>query len=214
MKTPTLRSIERELWEKVARRWTLADAIAYCDLMLAEPRLEAKGLGLLLLARQRRAFEPRLLATAKRWLALGRSANWATSDSLSSLVVAEILRRYPDRIPDGRGLDPFAQPLAPRRTAAVALVPLARKGRALDAAYRVVARLLSDGEDLIHKASGWLLREAGKTDPARLERFLLEHGPRVPRTTLRYAIERFAPAGAGACWSRRGRRPDSTHVRP
>ena len=38
-----------------------------------------------------------------------------------------------------------------------------------------------------------MLRETGKTDPARLENFLLEHGPRIPRTTLRYAIERFPP---------------------
>jgi 3-methyladenine DNA glycosylase AlkD len=49
----------------------------------------------------------------------------------------------------------------------------------------------------MHKATGWLLREAGKTDPARLKRFLLQHGPAIPRTALRYAIERF-PAAARA----------------
>jgi DNA alkylation repair enzyme len=38
-----------------------------------------------------------------------------------------------------------------------------------------------------------MLREAGKPDPARLEGFLSEHGPKIPRTTLRYAIERFPP---------------------
>jgi 3-methyladenine DNA glycosylase AlkD len=46
-------------------------------------------------------------------------------------------------------------------------------------------------DDLIHKATGWLLREAGKTDMPRLEKFLLENGVAIPRTTLRYAIERF-----------------------
>ncbi|HMC83630.1 MAG TPA: DNA alkylation repair protein [Candidatus Polarisedimenticolia bacterium] len=44
----------------------------------------------------------------------------------------------------------------------------------------------------MHKATGWLLREAGKTDPRRLEAFLREEGRRIPRTTLRYAIERFS----------------------
>jgi len=72
--------------------------------------------------------------------------------------------------------------------------PLARHGKALDEAYRVAAALREDREDLIHKATGWLLREAGKTDPARLERFLLAQGPRLPRTALRYAIERFPAA--------------------
>jgi len=61
----------------------------------------------------------------------------------------------------------------------------------LDAAYGVAASLLGDREDLIHKAAGWLLREAGRTDSPRLETFLLTHGPRVPRTTLRYAIKRM-----------------------
>ena len=50
-----------------------------------------------------------------------------------------------------------------RRAAAVALIPMARRGQALDVAYDVAARLLDDEEDLIHKATGWLLREAGKT---------------------------------------------------
>jgi hypothetical protein len=44
---------------------------------------------------------------------------------------------------------------------------------------------------LFHKARGWLLREAGKRDMGRLEKFLLANGPALPRTTLRYAIERF-----------------------
>lgn len=78
-----------------------------------------------------------------------------------------------------------------RRGSAVAFVPHARKGRLLDGAYAVAELLLGDDEDLIHKAVGWLLREAGKTDAGRLTRFLLEHGPSIPRTAVRYAIERF-----------------------
>ena len=45
----------------------------------------------------------------------------------------------------------------------------------------------------MHTAAGWLLREAGKTDLRRLERFLRRYGPSIPRTTVRYAIERFPP---------------------
>jgi 3-methyladenine DNA glycosylase AlkD len=81
-----------------------------------------------------------------------------------------------------------------RRASAVSLIPSARKGLSLDETYRVAHRLHQDSEDLIQKAVGWMLREAGKADPSRLERYLRKHGPLIPRTTLRYAIERF-PSG-------------------
>lgn len=79
-----------------------------------------------------------------------------------------------------------------RRMAIVATYAFIRE-KDLDDTFALAELLLGDSHDLIHKAVGWMLREAGKRDEARLVCFLSTHAPHMPRTLLRYAIERLAP---------------------
>lgn len=57
----------------------------------------------------------------------------------------------------------------------------------------IAKQLLGDDQDLIHKAVGWMLREVGKKNSDTLKQFIKQHYSAIPRTTLRYAIERFSP---------------------
>lgn len=78
-----------------------------------------------------------------------------------------------------------------RRIALVATHRFIRAGQSADT-YELAALVLDDKQDLIHKASGWMLREAGKrVDQDELLAFLDVHAARMPRTMLRYAIERL-----------------------
>ena len=64
----------------------------------------------------------------------------------------------------------------------------------LDDTFAYAKRLLTDPADLMHKASGWMLREAGKRDEPRLLKFLDDHSVEMPRTMLRYSIEKLSPS--------------------
>lgn len=77
-----------------------------------------------------------------------------------------------------------------RRTAIVAPQWFVKRGETADV-FAIAELLLGDRHDLMHKATGWSLREAGKKDPDGLRSFLDTHLVALPRTTLRYAIERF-----------------------
>lgn len=79
-----------------------------------------------------------------------------------------------------------------QRIAMVSCMQFVRHSQ-LDDCMAIAGILRNHPHDLIQKAVGWLLREAGKRDESRLKGFLSEHYRTLPRTTLRYAIEKFPP---------------------
>ena len=79
-----------------------------------------------------------------------------------------------------------------RRIAIIATLHFIRLNDLADT-IEISRLLLSDKEELIHKAAGWMLREAGKRDTGVLEAFLKKHASTMPRTMLRYAIEKLSP---------------------
>lgn len=187
--TPQVRAYVASLRRGAARGFTARDALAFGEVLLRDRHLEAKSCGVTMVERFSRRLGTGELETLRRWI-VQHARNWATLDHLATRLLAPMAEGAPHALNAVAGWRRSRDPWL-RRASAVSLVPLARRGVALDVAYRVARSLLGETDDLVRKGCGWLLREAGKTDPRRLEEFLRRHGPRIPRVTLRYAIERF-----------------------
>lgn len=129
-----------------------------------------------------------------------RINNWDLVDASAPGVVGRHLPPGQGRRVLGRLVK--SEILWERRIAMVSTLTHIRSGF-LNNTFWLAKQLLTDREDLMHKATGWMLREAGKRDGDALLNFLSEHATRMPRTMLRYAIERLSPEQRRIWLSRR-----------
>jgi 3-methyladenine DNA glycosylase AlkD len=81
-----------------------------------------------------------------------------------------------------------------RRAAAVSLIVPVRDGLLLKEVFRTADILLTDDDDMVQKGYGWMLKEAGNVFPDEVFAYVMKHKAVMPRTALRYAIEKYPPA--------------------
>jgi 3-methyladenine DNA glycosylase AlkD len=123
-----------------------------------------------------------------KMLRAGHVNNWDLVD-VSAPIIGDYLISDPGHMQLLEKLS-RSKDLWHRRTAMVFTFAFLRQG--ITGPTVVIAEnLLSDAHDLIHKATGWMLREMGKRDLTLLRSFLKENAPEMPRTALRYSIERL-----------------------
>ncbi|CAD79170.1 DNA alkylation repair protein [Rhodopirellula baltica] len=116
--------------------------------------------------------------------------NWDVVDSTAPKILgAWLVENYDERIV----LDRLAtsEVLWERRVAVLATLSLIKNDE-FEEIVELAERLMDDGHDLMNKAIGWMLREMGKRDQSRLEKFLKKHAKTMPRTMLRYSIEKLS----------------------
>lgn len=179
---------------KVAKKYNLSfkDIQELLDSKVHEERL----VGLLILMRNKNkegAFKFYLANTKK-------INNWDLVDLSAHKIIGDFLLDKDRKI-----LYNLAQSenLWEKRIAIISCFAFIRGGEFGDA-LKISEALLHDDHDLIHKAVGWMLREIGKKDEKVLEDFLKKHYKNMPRTMLRYAIEKFEE-GKRKAWLRGGR---------
>ncbi|GAB6905231.1 putative DNA alkylation repair enzyme (modular protein) [Desulfosarcina cetonica] len=159
------------------------------ETLLCDPVHEHRQLALfLLIGRFKRAVQQEQSAIVDFYLAHTRWINsWDLVDCSAHVILGAFLLQRERSV-----LYRLARStsLWERRIAIVATFQFIRAGE-IGETLQLAERLLADRADLIHKAVGWMLREAGKRNEKALVAFLETHAPEMPRTMLRYAIERL-----------------------
>ena len=158
------------------------------EMLLESPWHESRLCALLILIEKYRK-DPETIVTFYL-----NHTRWVNNWDLVDLSAPYILGDYLVKLEDRSILYELAQSqlMWEQRIAVVSTLMLIRNGQFEDT-MRLAQKLLSARHDLMQKAVGWMLREVGKRDKGLLQNFLEKHKRQMPRTMLRYAIEKFSP---------------------
>ena len=137
----------------------------------------------------RKKYEPSDFAVFEEWV--GRYVNnWAKCDTLCNHTLGTFVEIYPEYLDNLKGWTGSDNRWL-RRAAAVTLILPARKGLFLEEVFEIADLLLEDGDDLVRKGYGWLLKEASRSHQQEVFDYVMKNKGRMPRTALRYAIEKM-----------------------
>ena len=163
-----------------------------CEQLLKTGWMEETAIAFQWTYARRRTFTDKDFALFERWLKAYVS-NWAHCDDFCTHVIVYLLEKYPEIIPKtGRWASSKKRWL--RRAAAVSLIYPVRRKKHLDRVFTVADSLLTDRDDLVQKGYGWMLKEASNQFPKEVLAFIMKRKQRMPRTALRYAIEKYPVA--------------------
>ncbi|MBN2174611.1 MAG: DNA alkylation repair protein [Bacteroidales bacterium] len=125
----------------------------------------------------------------EKWLSLYVN-NWASCDTLCNHTIGTLVEKYPELL-EKLILWTQSENRWLRRGAAVTLIIPARHGKFLEEIFRIADALLEDKDDLVQKGYGWMLKAASEAHEPDVFDYVLKHKSRMPRTALRYAIEKM-----------------------
>ena len=139
-----------------------------------------------------KSFDEEDFSVLETWLSRYVS-NWAECDTLCNHAIGSFIDKYPAYV---KNLKAWAKSKNRwvRRGAAVTLILAARRGKFLKDVFEIADILLLDKDDLVQKGYGWMLKEASKTHQKEVFDYIMKNKNVMPRTALRYALEKMPPA--------------------
>ncbi|MCI0522456.1 MAG: DNA alkylation repair protein, partial [Bacteroidales bacterium] len=190
VKAQFVRQIAKENFVLVQERGK-HEILILCDTLWKSGMMEESFIACEWAHRLNRKYQPEDFMIFEDWVQ-NYVNNWASCDTLCNHTIGDFIQMYPQYL---SGLKKWAlsDNRWMRRAAAVSLIIPARRGKFLPDIFEIANILLQDKDDMVQKGYGWMLKEASKPCRKEVFDFVMKNKAAMPRTALRYAIEKMPP---------------------
>ncbi len=184
----TVKQIARENYALIKMR-PKKDILELCDSLWQSGMMEESFVACMWSERLAGKLTTDDFSMLERWVQ-NYIGNWASCDTLCNHTIGDFIQKYPEYISE---LKRWAREdnRWVKRAAAVSLIIPARRGKFLSDIFEIAEILLQDRDDMVQKGYGWMLKEASKPYQKEVFDFVIRHKAVMPRTALRYAIEKM-----------------------
>ncbi|MCB2197542.1 MAG: DNA alkylation repair protein [Bacteroidetes bacterium] len=188
VKVPVVHRISKELFKSIESS-NKSEIFELCEILWQSGKLEESFVACNWSYYIKKRYKPEDIKLFEKWIAQYVN-NWASCDTFCNHSVGELLEQYPEQIDyiknwatsDNRWM---------RRASAVSLIIPARKGKFLNDIFEIADLLLQDKDDLVQKGYGWMLKVTSQFYQKEVFNYVIKNKSIMPRTTLRYAIEKM-----------------------
>ncbi len=188
IKTPVVNEISKKLFKQI-EHLSKDTIFGYCEELLKSGYIEEAVVAFRWSDFLKKRYESEDFVVFERWLSTYVS-NWAECDTLCNHTLGTFVEKFPEYVEKLKEWTQLQNRLL-KRGAAVTLILPARKGLSLEDVLEIAEKLLHDEDDLVQKGYGWMLKEASKKHQQQVFDYIIKNRATMPRTALRYAIEKM-----------------------
>jgi 3-methyladenine DNA glycosylase AlkD len=188
VKVPVVNKISRQFFPEIKSK-SKDEILALCEHLWQSGIIEESFVACDWSQAIQKSYETDDFETFERWIK-SYVSNWASCDTLCNHTVGEFLIAHPQFIVKLKEFTASPNRWV-RRASAVTLIIPARKGLFLNDIFEIANALLTDKDDLVQKGYGWMLKAASEAHQQEVFDFVVRNKKVMPRTSLRYAIEKM-----------------------
>jgi len=190
VRTPVFKAILQKYFSLIEHR-PKQEIFNLCEKLLESGYMEERGLAWDWAFRLRDKYEKKDFARFESWLKK-YVTNWGACDNLCGRSLGYFIYRYPEYFSKVKKWAASKNRWV-RRGSAVVLIYSIEKKKSLKPVFEIADILLLDKDDMVQKGYGWMLKVASNYEPEKVFEYVMRNKKVMPRTALRYAIEKLSP---------------------